>query len=133
MCCDTYVWDSNDVGTWDLFLLFPHWCLLLHAWGGKVGHKETRIWLQRFFFSNWEELQVEHLLHAQALVVTLPLVPPYSNGAFPLEAPSLSFHARPHRFCQSLALGWVGEYFCVVKAFVPLALILASLETIIFL
>jgi len=112
------------------FLLFPHWCLVLHAWGGKVGHKETKIRLQRFFLGNWEELHVERLLHAQALVFALPLVSPYSDGAFPLKAPSLSSHSRPHHFCQSLTLGWVGEYVRVVKAFTPLALILASLEII---
>jgi hypothetical protein len=129
MCCDTYVWDSNDVATWDLFLLFPHWCLLLYAWRGKVGHKETRIQLQRFFFGNWEELQ-EHLLHAQVLVVALPLVSSYSDGALLLEAPTLSSHSRPDHFCQSLALRWVGEYVRVVKAFTPLALILAFLEIV---
>jgi hypothetical protein len=30
----------SDVATWHLFLLFPHWCLLLPIRRGHVGHNE---------------------------------------------------------------------------------------------
>jgi hypothetical protein len=61
---------------------FPEWCLLLLAQGGKVGHREIRIWLWRFISSDWEELQVEYLLCIHALTSILPLVPPCSMVAF---------------------------------------------------
>ncbi len=44
---------------------------------------------------------------------------------------SFSSHLGPHHLHQSLTLRQVREYVCVVKAFVPLALALASLENII--
>lgn len=90
---------------------------------GKGGHRETTNWLQKFLSNNWEEFQVEHLLHAQAPLVTLPLVPSLGlDGAFPLEASSFSSHSRPHCFYWSLALRRAWEYVCVVRALAPLAL-----------
>jgi len=36
----------------------------------------------------------------------------------PLEASSFSSHLKPYHLRQSLALRWIGEYACVMKAFV---------------
>lgn len=38
-----------------------------------------------------------------------PLVPPYLDGAFPLEAPTLSFDVRPHHLRRGVILRQVGS------------------------
>ncbi len=96
-------------------------------------HMETRIQLWNFFVSNWKELQVEHLLRAQALMVVLPLVPPCSNGAFPLELSSFFPQLGSHHFRQSLVLRRTWEYVRAMRAFAPLAPTSTSSKTIIVL
>jgi len=81
-----------------LFLLFCQWCFLLPTQGGKPRHGENTTQLQRFFFGNYEEFQVEYLLCTQALVVALPSVPSCSHNALPLEPPSFFSHLKPHFF-----------------------------------
>jgi hypothetical protein len=63
-------------------------------------HRETRIWLKRFLTNNWENLQKEFFLHAQALLISLNSIP------FPQHDP-LTHKCMFH----NLALGYAGEYF----------------------
>jgi hypothetical protein len=53
---DHIVWNLNHVVAWHLFRFFPYWCLFLHVWRKKAKHKETMLWLWRFFLGDWEEL-----------------------------------------------------------------------------
>jgi len=57
-----------DVYAWHLFLLFLQWCLVVPIQGGTVEHRETEAQFQHFLSRNWEELQAQHLLRAQAFV-----------------------------------------------------------------
>lgn len=70
----TIMQDLNHVVTLHINLFSPEWCFLLPHQGGEFGHRESRIWLRRFFFDNWEEFQAKHLLHTHSLAIVLPLV-----------------------------------------------------------
>jgi len=72
---------------------------------GKARHRETKFWLYTLFFSDWEEFQTKHLLHAEALTTTLPSVLPFRWCPSPKGFIPLSSHLGPHHFRWSLALG----------------------------
>jgi len=39
-----------------IFLYFFVIGIFLYLFGGKAGHREIKIWLQRFHFGNWEKI-----------------------------------------------------------------------------
>ncbi len=113
-----------------LFYFFPSSAFFCYS-KGKGGHREIMNWLRKFLSNNWEEFQVEHLLHTQALLAVLHQVPSLGfYGALPLEASFFSSHLGPHCFYWSLALRRAWEYVCVVRALAPLVLASTSSKNI---
>jgi hypothetical protein len=43
---------------------------------GRLGIGRLGFGYESFFFGDWEELQMEHLLHTKVLTIILHLVPP---------------------------------------------------------
>lgn len=87
--------------------------------GGLLGIKKLGFGQRGFLLGDWEELQVKHLLHAQALIIFLPLVPFCLDRVFPQEAPSLSSHLGRHCFYWNLSLKWQGNMFMLQRPLPP--------------
>jgi hypothetical protein len=65
------MYDPYNVVAYHLLFLLPQWCLALPLRGGATGHKEMWIQLKHFLASDWENLQEEFFLWAQALSANL--------------------------------------------------------------
>jgi hypothetical protein len=108
---DKLMQDLYNVVVWYLFLLLPQWCLVLPPQDGVIGHKKTQFWLKHFLVSNWEKLQKEFFLWAQALAAN-------SNS---IHFPG---HDLPTHKCllHNLTFGHAKEYFRVACTLAPFSL-----------
>jgi len=106
------------VAIWHLLFLLPQWCFPFTPCGGAIGCSEMWIQLKCFQTSNWENLQEEFFLEAQAL----------STGSSSILFPQ---HDPPthKRLLRNLALGYAGEYFCVIRTLAPFSLTPMSSDT----
>jgi hypothetical protein len=94
-----------------LLLLLPQWCIVLPPHGEATWHREKWIRLKRFLAGDWENLQDEFFLQAQALLASSSSIP------FPQHDPP-----NQKRLLCSLALGRVGEYSQVAHVLAPFSL-----------
>jgi hypothetical protein len=55
------------VAIWHLIFLLPQWCFVFLLCGGAIRNKEMLITFKCFLIGEWENLQEEFFLRAQAL------------------------------------------------------------------
>ncbi len=71
---------------------------------------------------DWEALQAKHVLRVQSLALAFSSVQAPLVNTLPLGASQVLVPPTPCQFKWSLALGHVGEYAHITKAFALLAL-----------